>query len=143
MSSPSIKLSTCATVILFSVLMMSSVLLVNADADFSIIRPVFDQVIEEGGGVNYIRIHRREAGYDIWNARPKLGLYRSLDVNRTMTAAEREEWTNKFMSIREREGKIKEVRQEFLEALPELERSAGLRFWSTIIMVDRSRRPST
>ncbi len=77
------------------------------------------------GGVNYIRIHRVGLmSYDIFSARPKLGLSKgSMDAN-------------KDTAITKIEGGIEEVKQRFMEALPELERSVGLRFWSTIPMWD-------
>lgn len=112
--------------VIFLVLIASSALPVDADVDFDIIRPVFDQIIEEKeGGVNYIRINREGfTGDDIFDARPKLSSFMgSLDPN-------------KIMEILAREGAIKEVEKEFLRVLPELEGSIGLEFWATIVMWD-------
>lgn len=119
------KRSVYAAAILL-ILLAYPALATGAEADFEVIRCGFDKVIEEeGGGVTYIRIHRPgHTGYDIWSARPKLGLAEgSVDANRTIT-------------ITEREGRVKEVMETFFEVLPALEGSAGLQFWSIMIMWD-------
>lgn len=109
--------------VIFLVLITSSALPVNADVDFDVIRPVFDRVIEEEGGVNYIRINRGPTNDDIFNARPKNSSLR--------------EWANdydKLVEVMAREKAVKEVREEFLGVLPRLEKSAGLKFWSFMLM---------
>ncbi len=107
--------------VILLILVVYPALPIGVDANFDVIRIGFDQVIEEkDGGVTYIRIDRDLTGVDIWSAIFKLRSAKGPgEVNRTIVTMERQ-------------GKIKEVMQRFLEILPDLERSAGLQYWSTI-----------